>query len=101
MTTDRLPHIPTSAVFKDLLSKAPADFVTLEWLIGELRERSFGFVMLLMALVALIPGGSTFMGFLLAFPAVQMIMGRTGPTLPRFIAGRRLSTCRTRTRSAR
>lgn len=94
MTTQELPHVPTSIVFRDLLSKAPADYVTLDWLISELRERSFGFVMLLMALVALIPGGSTFMGFFLAFPAVQMILGRPGPILPRFIAQRRLSTAR-------
>jgi len=87
-------HIPTSAVLEGLLRKAPADFVTLDWLFQELRERSFGFVLLLMALLALIPGGSTFVGFLLIYPAVQMIMARPGPTLPRIIASRRVSTPR-------
>ena len=92
MSAESPPRIPTSIVLKDLLRDAPADFVTLDWLIGELRERSFGFVMLMMALVALIPGGSTFMGFMLAFPAVQLILGRQSPTLPRFITSRRIPT---------
>jgi hypothetical protein len=94
MNPEAASHIPTSTVLENLLRKAPADFVTLDWLFGELRERSFGFVMLLMALVALIPGGSTFIGILLIYPAVQMILARPGPTLPRFIAARQVSTVR-------
>ena len=77
-------------MLENLLRKAPSDHVTLAWLLGELRERSFGFVMLVMALVALIPGGSTFVGFLLAYPAIHMIMARPGPTLREFIARRRV-----------
>jgi hypothetical protein len=50
--------------------------------------------MLLMGMVALIPGGSTFIGFLLAYPAIQMIMAREAPTMPAFIAKRRISTAR-------
>ena len=94
MAPDAESHGPTSIVLENLLRKAPSDHVTLAWLLGELRERSFGFVMLVMALVALIPGGSTFVGFLLAYPAIQMIMARPGPTLPEFIARRRVSTAR-------
>ncbi len=86
------PHVPTSILLAGLVLKAPADQVTLDWLVGELRERSFGVVMLVMALIALIPGGSTFVGFLLTYPAVQMILARPGPTLPQFIAQRRLPT---------
>lgn len=87
-------HVPTSVVLEDLLARAPAEFVTLDWLIGELRERSFGFVMLLMALVAFIPGASTFIGVLLVYPALQMILAREAPGLPRFIASRQISTPR-------
>ena len=90
MNPDAASHIPTSVLLEALLREAPADYLTLDWLVGELRERSFGVVMLVMALVALIPGGSTFVGFLLAYPAVQMILARPGPTLPPFIARRRL-----------
>jgi len=94
MVLGEASHVPTSLVIENLLRKAPGDFVTLDWLVGELRERSFGIVMLVMALVALIPGGSTFVGFLLAYPAIQMILARPGPTLPAFIAERRVATAR-------
>lgn len=87
-------HAPTSVVLKNLLADAPPDYVTFDWLIGELHERSFGLIMLLMALVALIPGGSTFMGILLVYPALQMVLARQAPTLPRFISARRISTAR-------
>jgi hypothetical protein len=59
-----------------------------------LEERSFGLLMFLLAIVALVPGLSTFIGVLLAVPAYQMIVARRSPALPRFAAGRRLSTRR-------
>lgn len=94
MQVDAPLQAPTSVVLRDLLRNAPADTVTFDWLIAELHERSFGLVLLLMALVALIPGGSTFMGLLLVYPALQMILARPAPKLPRFIAQRRISTAR-------
>ena len=51
-------HVPTLAIFQDLVESAPADRVTLDWLLSSLRERSFGIVTLLMALVSLVPGAS-------------------------------------------
>ena len=82
----------TSIVLDRLLDDAPADGITLEWLIGALRQRSFGLVLLLMGLVALLPGGSTIIGVLLIFPAVQMLLARESPSLPRFISARPIST---------
>jgi hypothetical protein len=87
-------RLPTSVVLNDLLEDAPADHVTLSWVIGRLEERSFGLVMLLLALIALVPGLSTVMGILLIAPAVQMILARHNPVLPRFVADRRLQTRR-------
>lgn len=87
-------RLPTSVVLNDLLADAPGDHVTLAWVIGRLQERSFGLVMLLLALIALVPGLSTFIGVLLTVPAVQMILARHNPVLPRFVAERRLQTRR-------
>jgi hypothetical protein len=56
------------------------------WLIGSLHKRSFGLVMLLIALVGLVPGVRVFIDILLGFPALQMILGQESPSLPRFIA---------------
>src|SRR5689334_9013579 len=85
-------HVPTSVVLARLLAEAPPDYVSLAWLMGRLQERSFGLVMLLLALVSLLPGAGILAGILLAFPAIQMILGRESPSLPRFLASRRIST---------
>ena len=83
-------HVPTSVILAQLLDEAPRDYVSLAWLIGRFQKRSFGLVMLLLALVGLVPG--IFIGVLLAFPAAQMLLGRETPTLPRFLATRRIAT---------
>jgi hypothetical protein len=85
-------HVPTSAVLARLLAEAPPDYVSLAWLIGRLHARSFGLVMLLLALVSLLPGAGILAAILLAFPAVQMMLGRDSPSLPRFLSSRRIST---------
>jgi hypothetical protein len=79
-------HAPTSVVLQELLDEAPADHFTLEWLIGSLPERSFGIVMLLLAVLAMVPVGSIVPGLLLAILAAQMTAGRPGPVFPRRIA---------------
>jgi hypothetical protein len=53
---------------------------------GSLRRRSFGIIMLLLALVAVAPGVSIVAGLLLMIPAFQMIAGQPVPTFPRRIA---------------
>ncbi len=85
---------PTSVVLEELLRDAPADYVTLNWLIDNLQERSFGIVMFLIALVGLVPGLSPLVGVLLFIPAIQMMLARPAPVLPRAIAARRLSSLR-------
>lgn len=85
------PREPTSAVLDRLLKGAPEEDVTLAWLIAGLRERSFGIVMLILGLVALIPGASGVVGVLLMIPAVQMMLARKAPAFPGFLARRRIS----------
>jgi hypothetical protein len=59
---------------------------------GSLRKRSFGIIMLLLALVAIAPGVSVVAGLLLMIPACQMIAGRPAPVFPRRIAARPMQT---------
>ena len=75
-----------------LHDEAPSDHFTLGWLMGSLRRRSFGIVMLLLALVAMAPGVSIVAGLLLMIPAFEMIVGRPAPVFPRWIAARPLPT---------
>ena len=84
--------IPTSVVLQRLHDEAPADHFTLGWVMGSLRKRSFGIIMLLLALVAIAPGVSIVAGLLLMIPAFQMIAGQPGPVFPRRIAARPLPT---------
>jgi hypothetical protein len=83
---------PTSAVLAKLIDDAPKDFVNLDWLLGHLQKRSFGLLLLILAIVCMVPGIGTISAFLLAFPATEMILGRESPRLPRFLSARPIPT---------
>jgi hypothetical protein len=89
---DARAYIPTSVVLQQLHDEAPTGHFTIGWLMGSLRERSFGIIMLLLALVAMAPGVSIVAGVLLMIPAFQMIAGQPAPVFPRRIAARPLPT---------
>ena len=84
--------VAASAVLQRLHDKAPTDHFTLGWLMHGLHRRSFGIIMLLIALVAIAPGLSIVAGLLLIIPAFQMITGKSAPAFPRSIAMRSLPT---------
>lgn len=84
--------VPTSVVLQRLHDAVPTDHFTLGWLMGSLRRRSFGLIMLLLAIVAVAPGISSIAGLLLMIPAFQMIAGREAPVFPSRIATRPLPT---------
>ena len=80
--------IPTSVVLQRLHDEMPTDRFTLGWLMHSLHKRSFGIIMLLLALVAITPGLSIVAGLLLMIPAIQMIAGKPVPVFPSRIAMR-------------
>jgi hypothetical protein len=80
--------IPASVLLQRLHDEAPPDHFTL----GRLHKRSFGLIMLLLAVVAIAPGVSIVAGLLLMIPAFQMIAGQHMPVFPRRIAVRPLPT---------
>jgi hypothetical protein len=83
---------PASVVLQGLLDKAPADHFTLAWLLDHLHGRSFGFIVLILALIAMVPGISMVAGVLLMITALEMITGRAAPVFPRGVASRSLPT---------
>lgn len=89
---DAAAFIPASVVLQRLHDEAPTEYFTLDWLMGSLRKRSFGIIMLLLAVVAMAPGVSIVAGLLLMISALQMIAGRPAPIFPRRIAARPLPT---------
>jgi len=90
--SDARAFVPTSIVLQRLHDEVPTGHFTLGWLMGSLRKRSFGIIMLLLALVAMAPGVSIIAGLLLMIPALQMIAGRPAPVFPRRIAAHALPT---------
>lgn len=89
---DTRAFIPTSVVLQRLHDEAPENHFTLGWLMANLSTRSFGIVMLLLALVAIAPTVSIVAGLLLFFPAFQMIAGQNAPVFPRRITVRPIPT---------
>ena len=89
---DARTPIPTSVVFRQLLEEVPPEHFTLDWLLGRLGKRSFGIIMLLLAVVAIAPGVSIVAGLLLFIPAFQMTLGHAAPVFPQSIAVRPLPT---------
>jgi len=89
---DAKAFIPASALLQRLHDEAPIDHFALGWLISRLHKRSFGLIMLLLAVVAIAPGVSIVAGLLLMIPAFQMIAGQHMPVFPRRIAVRPLPT---------
>jgi hypothetical protein len=84
--------VAASVVLQRLHDEVPTDHFTLGWLMHSLHKRSFGIIMLLIALVAIAPGLSIVAGLLLMIPAFQMIAGKPAPVFPRRIATRPLPT---------
>jgi hypothetical protein len=84
--------VPTSVVLQRLYDEAPKDRFTLGWLMASLQKRSFGIIMLLLAVVAIAPGVSSIAGLLLMIPAFQMMAGQPAPVFPQRIAARSLPT---------
>jgi hypothetical protein len=71
-----------------MLDRAEGTRVSIGWLIAELGERSFGLTLLVMAIIALLPGASIIVGLLIAWPAIQLILGHDTAALPRAMARR-------------
>jgi hypothetical protein len=78
----------TSLALTQLLADAPRDRIGIGWIANQLEGRSFGFFMLVLAFSGLAPGIASVSGFLLAVPALQMLLGKDKLTLPGFLANR-------------
>jgi hypothetical protein len=87
---DEAKRTPTSTLLERLLASSSPGHVTLEWLFANLRQRSFGIIMLLLGSIAVLPGICVLAGVVLIALSVQMLMGREAPVLPRFMASKPL-----------
>jgi hypothetical protein len=87
-------QVHTSDLLKRLTDEAPKDTVDLDWLLGHLQKRAFGLLLLILAIAILIPGLGIVASIAITFPAVEMMLGRDRPTLPRLLTKRSFATRR-------
>ena len=87
-------YVPTSVQLAQMLDRAEGPRVSIAWLIEQLGQRSFGLTLLMMAMVGCVPGASIFIGLLMAWPAVQMVLGHDAAALPRLVARREIAVDR-------
>jgi hypothetical protein len=83
-----LALVSTSHLLQAIIHDGPPRSVTLDWFFCNLRQRSFGVIMLFLGLAAMMPGISVFAGLALAALGIQMLLAHETPVLPR-ILGRR------------
>jgi hypothetical protein len=69
-----------------MLADAMPVRLNLTWLLGRLRQRSFGAILLLLGFVAMLPGVNIVAGIALLAFGFQMTMGQGVPILPAIIA---------------
>lgn len=99
MPTEPPPDKPLSETLIEVAATAP-ERVTVEDLVAAMGRRSFGIVLVGLALPAWIPvlppGIPSLFGAAIAAVAIQMLAGRDAPWLPGFIRRRNLSAARLR-----
>jgi hypothetical protein len=81
-------YVPTSVQLAQMLDRADGPRVSIGWLVKQLGRRSFGLTLLVMAVIGCVPGASTIVGLLVAWPAIQMVLGHDAAVLPRLVARR-------------
>jgi len=84
----RLAHTHTSELLDEIVAQAPDGPVNLEWLLGRLDKRSFGLLLLLLGLLVIVPGVASIASLMVVFPSVEMMLGRSRPAFPQFLAKR-------------
>lgn len=83
-----------SARMESVLRDAPAEGVTVDWLLGHLFNRSPEFLLLAFTPIAIVPATSTLAGIVLLAVAGPLILHRGGFPVPRFLARRRIPRAR-------
>ena len=94
MTDAAQPYVPTSVQLAQMLDRAEGPSVSIGWLVEQLGRRSFGLTLFVMAVIGCVPGASTFVGLLVAWPAVQMVLGHEAAVLPSLVARRQIEVGR-------
>jgi len=83
-------RIKTSALLAETLTALDGSHVSVGDLMKQFQRRSYGGVLLILALLAMVPGISVFAGIAMMVPAFQLFMGLQSPVFPSFIQARQV-----------
>ncbi len=84
-------RVPASAVIANIVRGSEAEVVSVAWILSRSPSAAREALMLVLALVAIVPGASLPAGLILMLLAVPMMRNRDAIWLPRAIAARRIS----------
>ena len=85
-------QVHTSDLLTRLIKEAPKDSVDLDCLLHHLKKRAFGLLLLILAIAIVVPGLGIISTVAISFPAIEMMLGRERPSLPRFLTRRAIAT---------
>ena len=94
MTAQLAENTAISQRLNQLVSAAPGDEVTLDWILDQLHETAFGLFLLVLALPCCIPflyGIPQVVALPLMFVSAQILLGRKVPWLPKKLGERKVS----------
>ena len=83
-------YIRTSALVVETLQALDGTKVSIGSLMTQFQRRSYGGVLLILALLAIIPGISVFAGIAMIVPSFQLFIGLPNPVFPDFIQQRKI-----------
>lgn len=83
-------RLKTSALLNETLQSLDGTQVEVGHLMAQFQRRSYGGVLLILALLAMVPGISVFAGIAMIVPAFQLFIGLPAPVFPNFIQRRQV-----------
>ena len=79
---ESLPTIHTSVMLRRLIDNVPPDHFTLDWLMSNMPNRSYGVIILFLAFLSFVPIVGVFSRLIIMLFAVQIMCGYRCPVLP-------------------
>lgn len=89
-SSENASRIKTSTLLAETLQTLEGSHVSVGELMMQFQRRSFGGVLLILALLAMVPGISVFAGMAMMVPAFQLFMGLPAPVFPKVIQQRKV-----------
>lgn len=84
-------QLKTSELLHESINNLEGSSIEVGDLILQFQRRSFGGVLLILAILAMVPGISIFAGIAMIVPAYQLLMGLSAPVFPNSIQRRTVS----------